>query len=167
MASTSVNYTNLISQSWENVMNLIDDKDNVPDPRDSGSTRKMIYTREPDRGLEFKGYPLIVISTSQVDFGKPCVGANKRRVDWEIIIEIYSSDDIPERRGKGQEYMREIANNIIKTLNDVTNRKTLRNYGMANITPNLTAQDVSSVDQELIYISRFTIPFSKYLVVSA
>ena len=166
MTSTSVDYTSIVTQSWQNVYELISDKNNVDDPIQSGSSRKMVYSREPDKGIEFQGYPYVIVTTPEVRFGKSSLDGSRREVVWEIEVEIHSSDDIPELRGNGQAYFKQIADDIIKTFNDVTNRKVLRGYGMGTFFPNLEIKEVTTIDQEVVYMNRFRLIFSKRLKVS-
>ena len=170
MASGNIDYTKIISQSYENIKNLLDNRTNVADPADPTGDKKFVYTREPDqKALGFAGYPYIIVPMPAADHVPPkSLDGRKRQVEWEIKIEVHCSDrGGAEGSSKGAEHLREIADDIIQILSDKTNRNTLRGYGMANIMPNFEPLDPTPIHKELVFMGRMIIPFSKYMTVSA
>ena len=159
--SSAINKSVLLSQSYANIYNLINNKSNVVDPFGSPD-RKMVYRRDPlVKGTGFKGYPCIIINPSSVTFEGYSVDGSKADVGWEIAIEVLCSDSIRNNNGLGAEWCDELSENILSILNDTTNRKTLRNYGMANVVPDVSDVNLIIISQERIFSRTITLKFSK------
>ena len=160
-----VNNTNLFSQVHANIFNLIDNKVNIPDPISTlppqQQSRKMVYTRLPDvASINFKGYPFIVVESPINNPQFYTLDNSKSFNSWEIKIDVYSSDRLKDsNEARGLEFLNTLCNDIMKTLNNKTNRKTLRNFGMSNINPASNKNDVIFTEGELIYNKTFEIPF--------
>lgn len=170
MTQAIVTYANVVSQSWQNIFDLIDTRANVTDPIDATGARKMVYTREPyQKSRNFGGYPYIIVHPVTADFNARSVSSTVANVDWEIEVEVHSSDNMlhKDHKGNGNAYANQICDDIIQTLNNETNRKTLRNFGMAFVNPALDDADIDNIGGETIFTRSFRIPFNKRLTVSA
>lgn len=158
-----VNSTNLISEPRNNVVALISDSSNVNDPVTTSSEyRKWIYARDPDvKSNDFAGYPFIVIGPSRIDTsGKSSLDSSKRFVNWTIDIEVVSSDrGYGDNDGKGLIHNDAITDDVLQTLLDVTNRKTLRSQGMSFGKPVVSDVLVEPFHQQLAYRRIITVPF--------
>ena len=164
-----VNNTNLLSQPHANIFNLIDNKVNVPDPRDNlppqQQSRKMVYTRMPDvSSYKFSGYPFIVVFTSENEPDFYTVDNSKSMNMWTVPIEVYSSDRMRDsNEARGLEFLNNLCDSITKILNDKSNRSILRNLGMANIKPIVVSSDVIENNGELVYFRVYNITFNRLL----
>ena len=80
-------YSNLFSESRNNVVALITTT-NVPDPVSvSSEFRKWIYSREPDaKSTDFGGYPYIIVHPSNVDFGGLEEGGKSLDMKSEMVL---------------------------------------------------------------------------------
>jgi len=158
--SASIDRTNLTSQSYANIYNLI--KDNITDPA-GVANRKFIYTREPSvKSPNDEGYPLIIIWPLQLSQDVPSLSMTTKELTWEMEIEVRSTD----REKEGMAYMEQINDELFELFNSVTNRNTLMGYGMQNIT--LSQDDVDYVEtaQESVYVATFTLTFRRRTLVS-
>ena len=160
-----VDNTNLISEPRNNVVSLISDTNNVSDPVTSASEfRKWIYSRDPSiKSTSFTGYPFIVIGPTRIDTsGAANMDSSKRMINWTIDIEVVSSDyGSGSKSGKGLEYNDSVTNDIIKTLLDVNNRRTLISQGMAFGTPIVSDIIIELLKQEKVYRRIITLPFDR------
>ena len=168
--TAAIDDTNLFSQPYINLFNLLDNQDNIPDP--SGKTnRKMVYTRFPDvdGGSEsFKGYPFIVVNPiGSEESNEFSLDRTRANVGWEVEVEVYSSDRIQNLQGNGRNYLDQISNNLIKTINSLSNKKTLSALGMSNLNANVLSMDIISLGGETTYRRRFMVEFSRRLIISA
>ncbi len=158
-----VNKTNLISEPRNNVVSLISNNSNVSDPvTTSAEFRKWIYSRDPDiKANDFAGYPFIVIAPARIDTsGGSSLDSSKRFVNWTIEIEVVSSDrGYGNNDGKGLTHNDAITNDILETLLDVTNRKTLKSQGMSFGKPVVSDVSIEAFKQELTYRRVITVPF--------
>jgi len=172
--STKITYSNLFSESWNNIYNLINSKSNVVDPTTSSSEfRKWVFSREPDiKASEFTGYPYIVVYNSEVTIeteskGKSLDGKSQI-VIWTIEIEIVTSDRGNNNTdGKGQVHMDAISDDIVETLMNKSNRNTIRANGLyfPSINPSGVVPEVKS--NELCYRRSFILGYKSKMQVSA
>ncbi len=169
--ATQVLYTNLFSESRNNVVALITSS-NVPDPIiSSAEFRKWIYSREPDvKASDFKGYPFLVVHPTDFDIEKEggSVDMKSKFVFWDIEIEIVTSErGYGESDGKGLTHMDTISNNLIKTFMDKTNRITLSNNSMKFANISTTAVGTEIINNELVYRRSVMLSFKSRIQVSA
>jgi len=166
--ASQVTYSNLFSESRDNVKDLI--SANVTDPTTSSAEyRKWIYAREPDvKASDFAGYPFIIINPSDVDIGeKGSVDGKSKPVEWNIEIEIVTSDrGYGENDGQGLSHMDTISNSVMSVLLDMTNRTTLSGNSMKFSQPTTTAVTTEVVHNELVFSRSILAPFKSRIQVS-
>jgi len=171
MTADRVDYTNLFSESWNNIYQLIKDTSNVPDPiSSSGQYRKWVYSREPDvKASDFGGYPFIIVYPSEFDQeqeGSSHDGKSKF-LSWPIEIEVVTSDrGYGCKDGLGQSHLDTISNSIVQTLNDVTNRALLRRNGLYFVNPKSGGQSQDPLAKELVYRRSFMLALRGKMQVS-
>lgn len=168
--ATNLTYTNLFSESRNNVVALINS--DVSDPiSSSGQFRKWIYSRQPDiKSSEFKGYPFIVVPNSDVltDKEKQSGDGKKRMVNFEIEVEIFTSDrGYGSSDGQGSIQVDSISNEIMTTFLNLANRQTLINNRMSMSDPNSSPVEVLTIMDELVYRRSITLSFGNRMAVSA
>jgi len=167
--ASQVLYTNLFSESRNNVVDLITTA-NVPDSEISSvEFRKRIYSREPDvKASDFAGYPFLIVHPADVEFEEGgSVDGKGKFVNWDIEIEIVTSDrGYAKKDGQGLTNMDTISNNLVKTFSDVTNRKTLSTNSMNFSRPSATPVSNEMIENELIYRRSVMIPFRSRIQVS-
>lgn len=169
--ATQVTYQNLFSESRNNVIALLTAA-NVPDPTiSSAEYRKWIYAREPDvKSSEFKGYPFIVVHPADMDIDKEkgSVGGKSKNVFWDIEIEIITSDrGYGANDGLGLTHIDTISNSIVKTLMNLTNRKTLQGNSMFFGNTQTSSVGTDIIDNELVYRRSIIVNFMSRIQVSA
>lgn len=167
---SQVTYSNLFSEARNNIVSLISNISNVPDPVISASEfRKWIYAREPDiKATDFNGYPFIIIHPIDFSTGeKGSVDGKSKPASWDIEIEIVTSDRGWGRKdGQGSTHMDTISNNIVKTLLNESNRKTLRSYGMFFAKPITSPVTVDGLANELVFRRSIMLSFGTRMQVS-
>ena len=162
MTAGQVTYTNLVSKARDNVVALIDNKSNVPDPNTSSSEyRKWIYSRMPDvKATDFAEYPFMVIHPVDIDLAElGSLDMKSKMVTWSIDIEIVTSDrGYGKKAGTGMADMDSITDSIMKTMLSKTNRVTLSGYSMKFVNPETTAVITEIFHNELVF--RRTVSFT-------
>ena len=166
--SANVTKSNLFSQTYANLYNLINNRSNIPDPR--GETeRKFVYRRIPGtKARGFAGYPFIIVMPASPQIGMLAVSNTKGDVSTDFSIEIRSSDEISGKyAGMGAEWLDTISDNLMLTINSASNKRTMRGYRQARM--NIVTDDSDSFDAEgiTIFVRRFTISFITRLTVSS
>jgi len=166
-----VTYTNLLSQSRENVLALISSKTNVVDPTTTASEfRKWIYSREPDiKATDFKGWPYIILNPAVVSFSDAqSLDGKKKRIYWSFEVEIVASDrGFNNQDGKGLIHIDAISDDILQTFNNITNRTSLSSSGMKFSKCDVTTVVPEVLDNNLIYRRSIILSFNTRKAVSA
>lgn len=169
MAKVSI--TNLASEPRTNVLNLISDSSNVADPViSSAGFRKWIYSREPDtKASDFKGYPFIIVHAARfLPETTGMMSGKKRFATFVIQIEIVSSDrGYGGSDGKGLTHNDAVTDDVLETLMDLTNRATLKSYGMSFSQPSVSSINVEPLHNELTYRRSIDVEFNDLVVVSS
>lgn len=171
MTAVRIDRTNMLTQVRQNFVDLIDNKSNVADPTTATSEhRKWIYAREPDvKAADFAGFPYIVIHLATASFGEmQSLNRKSSFVDFTQEIEVVTSDrEFGDRNGKGAEDMDAMSDDILETLNSVTNRNTLRTNGINFVRPNVSYVVDEDFKNTKIYRRSFIIPSRTRMQVSA
>ena len=134
--ANQVTYSNLFSESRNNVVALITTS-NVSDPGHvSTDFRKRVYSRDPDvKSMDFAGYPYIIVWPSDVgsekEKGRASLDGKSKFVFWDIEVEIVASDrGAGGKDAQGLTHIDSISNELVQTFNNKTNRATLSNNSM-------------------------------------
>src|SRR3990167_5633327 len=100
VTSAEITRTGLTTQAYWNVYNLINNRSNVKDPHTNGASgkREFVYSREPDLGLGFQGYPLIIIHPVVPAFGRKTIGMTRKEVNWKVLMEVRNNDTFGKER---------------------------------------------------------------------
>lgn len=167
-----VTYANLFSEPRNNVVSLVSNKSNVSDPITSSSeSRKWIYSRFPDvKSTDFSGYPFLVIRSTDLNTEIPDSSADGRSkmVNFDIDIEIYTSDTAyGNLSGKGLVHMESISDDLAETFMNITNRKSLKSFGLAFSTIEPTDISEQELKQQKVYQRIFPLTFKNKMKVSA
>ena len=168
--SARVTKDNYFTQIHANIFNLLNNRSNVPDPVDTSGNRKFVYVREPNyMALNFERFPFIVVPDPETSQGNKVSDASKAFQDESFEIIIMTSDKVSDSDGHplGAQQMRDIKTNIKKTLDDLSNSRTLRNNGLRNKTYPSITNDWGEVDGKPIHRTEISLRFSNQLRVIA
>ena len=158
----TVTYSNLASQSWQNIYDVINNRTNVPDPY-SSAYRKFVYTRDPDvKNAGFAGYPYIIVNDPEFsESGQRTTDGKSAFIEFSAEIEIVSSErGYGNEDGKGSQYIKTIADDILATLNDPTIRNTFMNTGgMLMSRPRATSASVEPLHDTLVWRKSIFVSF--------
>jgi len=166
MTATVVNNSNLLSESWQNIYDIINNKSNVTDPTTPATEkRKWVYSRVPVvKAVDFKGFPFIVIHPSTIDFGDT-QSANRQTqtVSFSIEVEVFTCDrGFGNQDAKGMSQLDAISDDILQSLNAQSSRNTLSGNGLYFIKPNATTVSSEEFDNTLIYRRSFIVALRGY-----
>ncbi len=156
----------IFSQPFWNLYNLINNRSNVPDPDDSTGSRKFVYRRQPNFGRNFAGFPFIIVRATKPTSGPGSADRSKVMKDYDNDIEVYAQDTKSDSVGDpaGAETRDQITDNIAKTLDNVTNRKTLRNNGQSNIVYDVDIDDEAELDGKTLFAAMFDLRSERNLL---
>ena len=166
-----IDRTTLFSEARNNIVALLDSRSNVADPVCSSSEhRKFLYSREPDvKDNDFDKFPFIIVHPAMTELPMGGSGDGKHKfVNFDIQVEVVTSDrEYGNQEGKGLTHLEAIMNDIAETLMGMTNRNTLRSYGMegVNIIPGSTVTE--EMNNKLVYRTNMIINCTTRMTVSA
>ena len=155
----------IASQSYANLFNLINNRTNVPLPEGIPSDHPFVVVREPRIGRKFRGFPFIIIQRSKPTKGKSTVSLTKSFMSYDFTLRVVTRDEDADGTGipVGSEQCNTITDNIIKTLNDATNRKSLINHLMGKLEYDIDTDEEEFFGEE-VFISEFDIRFENTLI---
>ncbi len=171
--SATLSRTNLYSQSFWNLFNLLNTRSNVVDPVDGSGKRKFVYGHDPMVNKRaFEGYPFVVVNPASINRpGTQTAGNKKAQIDFEIVVEVHSTDNyfrrdtVTDPHGKGLTFLDNISDDIMETLNSESNRDTLRSYatGFFNV-EGRNVEPLFNENNEMIFIREFIVTFNAPLL---
>jgi hypothetical protein len=169
--TTKIAYNNVASVSFTNILDIIDTRANVNDPRDieNKKIRKFVYSLDPfETSVDFNLMPFIVVDFPTMTFSKVSADSKYKTIVWNLIITTRcarngSSNQTSEL---GVSDSQNIADDLFTTFNSNTILGTLNQYNIRNISFNKTRSDTFSSDSgqtiieekfELIYTTRIKV----------
>lgn len=165
--SVLITKDNVFTQAYANVYNLINNRNNIPDPADAAGNRKFVYTREPNFLADnFAGFPLIIVQDESHSQGKKVADNTKAFFTDETTIIVMMQDGI-FKTGDGFSILNSISDSILKTLNDKVNSQNLRDNGLRNKEFSSVDFDWGEVDGKPVFRREFNLRFSNQLRVIA
>lgn len=169
--SKRITSSTIASQPFWNLFNLLNNRTNVPDParpNDSGTTRsrKFVYRRQPNFGQTFAGFPFVIIRATKPSKTSATADLSKAMRNYGNTIEVYSKDSSSDSSGdpNGAELRDQIVNNIIKTLDNSTNQKTLIDFGQARLEYDVDIDDEADLDGKNLFGAEFDLRFNNNLI---
>ncbi len=165
--SGKITASTIASQPHANIYNLINTRSNVPDPADPTGIRKLVYVREPRIGRGSRLFPHIVIQRAKPSNLLSTANLTKSFMSYDFTIRIVCRDSDGDTEGNptGAEQCADITDNILKTLNNATNRRTLISYGMANLEYDIET-DEDDFEGKSIFMTEFDLRFERNLTLT-
>jgi len=162
MTLAAIDKTNMLSQAWQNVYDIVNNRTYIPDPLSPGGGRKFVYTREPNpKSNTFAGFPFIVLQQPLVSFDRESMNYKRKMTRYTIVMTVYSSDRLAmnQQPGDGVKYLNSISNDVIEAFNSSTVKEILRPYAMDNLNIDCTGNDVIDLDEDVVFTRDFEITF--------
>lgn len=166
--SAVITKSNVFTQVFANIYNLINDRDNVPNPNDSTGNTKFVYShREPNfMSTNFPGYPCIIVGGADLSQNEKTVSSTKAFMTDEIVIVVMSQDKVSDGSGNpsGADTLNSISDDVLEVLN--ANNGTLRNNGMSNREISGTDFDWGEIDGQQVFRREITLTFNQLRTVA-
>ena len=173
--TNAITYDKLERYEYDNLFELIDNRTNVPDPRNRPSTSKYVFDYDPldtvEETVDFRIFPHIVVGMAfdMIESNKS-VNGEKKRYTWRHIITVRST-----RRGagnnkpasQGRTDILDIGSSLHEFFNTPSIRKSFRDVKMENIRFVKTSSDTISFNSTEYYESTYELEFSVRLKVIA
>lgn len=166
-------YDKIERYEYDNLFSLLDNRTNVPDPRNRPSTSKFVYDYDPldtiEEAIDFRIFPHIVVGfPMEVNESNKSVNGAYKRYTWRHIIIVRSA-----RRGagnnkptsQGREDVLDIGSSLHKIFNNPSFRNTFRDLKMENIVFNKTSFTINNFNTTEYYEAQYNLEFSVRLKV--
>jgi len=160
-----VTASTIASQSYANLYNLINNRSNIPLPSGLPTDHKFVHTREPRIGRNFRGFPFIVLQRVKPTKGNSTLSLTKSFMSFDFMLRVVTKDENSDAIGipVGINQNEQITDNVIKTLNNDANRKSLINNLMGRIEYDIDTDEEEFFGEE-VFISEFDIRFENTLI---
>jgi len=173
--SAALTRSNLYSQVFWNFFNLLDNRSNVIDPRNASGDRRFVYEAEPNLGRGFDGYPFVIVNQPNISRNALVMGDDlSAGVSGDFIVEVRSSKSMAvdktadEEFGKGLQWLNEISDDVLGTLNSASNRSTLRGNNIGFVEVESQSTEKIPINNESVYVREIRVSFdTRLLTVSA
>ncbi len=166
--SVAITKSNIFTQVFANIFNLINTRSNVPDPNDSTGRRKFVYShREPNfMARNFSGYPCVIVEGVNMTQNIKTVSSTKAFQFDEINIIVMSQDKSSDASGdpSGADTLNSISDDIVEVLN--ANNGTLRNNGLSRREIDSTDFDWGEIDGQPTFRREITLTFNQLRTVA-
>jgi hypothetical protein len=163
-----IQYDGLFGTAFDNVYEIINNRDNIKDPRDPSGERKFVYDADPlTQNISFNLLPYIFIENSTNPDGlEQSANGSKRYETWEheIVVRTARAGSGNQNPDTGRTDMNTIINELRKTFNVATNRSTLASYNMRNVRLSIIFTDtLTTVDNKDILQTTLRLTYSARL----
>lgn len=159
------------SYAYGNILEVVDNRSNVADPRDVGGTkiRRFVYDSDPFvESLNFTFFPYIVLSLPTLSYANPTVDAKHKMIMWKQNLMVATA-----RAGSSNSYtdigrtdMLNICDDLSETFNSEAIKAALRLLNIYNLEINKIDQDVTLIEGKDVYTATFEISYSVRLATS-
>lgn len=173
MTQLTLNYTELESRAYNNILDEINKPSNIKDPRDPYRKRKFVYDFDPfDTGINFSQLPYIILELPVTEYlGKQSNNGDRKSIMFTHKITVRTAQEGANNSKNpdiGRTDMFTITNNLHETFNSLSVRNVLRNLNIHK--PKLTklSTDSVNIDGKYMYESVFELTYkTPYLITSA
>lgn len=143
---TTVTITNMFSQSFTELKNLINAGVTDPITGTKSSSRKWIYTDDPDvKSMTFTGYPILIIRPPQLSDEFVTLDGSFKDNTWGFEIEV--RDKHGHLNSSNKIILEVISDELINALRNSTGLTALDSANMYN--PQITSATFNSTDESM------------------
>lgn len=175
-AGTNITSSTLESNAWKNIYDIVDNRNNIADPRSSSAAHKnFVFDSDPlHKASSFEGLPYIVlelpvISTNMIVGSKGQSADGKHKfLKWVQRITVRTAKDGVS--GNNEDIGRKDMFSITDDLNETFNKLTVRNYlssvNVQNINLIKDDTDTLTLDQKEVYEATYMLEYETRIKIS-
>lgn len=168
--TATVDYSTIESAPDSNIRAVMDDRNNIADPRgSSASHRPFVYDSDPlQKGYAFGDFPYIVLELPTIEYMKQSVDGRHSFIGWKHRITVRTARDGSggNRIDTGRTDMQSIADDMHQTFNSRAIRDSLRNYGIIKIKLDKDSSDTLTIDQKYVYEAVYTLSYENRMAIT-
>lgn len=168
---TAISYLHLTEYPFDTVYNLVNDRDNIADPRDSSGNRKFVYDAEPyHKAGDFSNFPYIIVKMPRLTQSQSSADNKYKRLSYTqtIMARTIKLGSGSNRTDAGHSDMQTIVDSILVLFNDTTNKGSLRTNKLFGTEIEIVnVDDMAVQSQQSVYEVEFELTFNLRLKVVA
>jgi hypothetical protein len=170
---TIITKSNIESAAYSNIFDVLDDRSNINDPRNSGNTakvRQFVYDYDPfHKSLDFGLFPYMILELPVVMYSRTSGDGKTKDIQWKNTIRLRSARDGAGNSTSdiGRSDALAICDDINETFNSEAIKQSLRALNMKDIKLEQLGQSMDVIDMKYVYESEFSITYITRLTVSA
>ena len=166
-----INKNNLESAPYSNLIEIIDDRSIVQDPRDKGGFRKRTFVYDADplaKSFNFGDFPYIVVNFPSLNSESVSTNGKNKTLNWNVDITVRSARDGAGQgtTNTGSADLFSIGNTLFSVFNSVTQRQKFIDVNMSFMNLTKTDSQPITIDNKQLYEANYTLTFSTRLEIS-
>lgn len=166
--TSTITYDSLEKKAYDNLYELLDDRTNIPDPRNRSKSERFVYDYDPldsiTTSVRASDFPhIILFPLSSLTQSNESVNGTKKRYSWmtRIIVRAVRRGASGADRSLGRNDLNTISDSLHKFFNTLSDRNALSDIRMRNVRFNKVASDVGVIDGSTEFVeSEFELGFS-------
>ena len=161
--TAKVTRTTIESSPYDNVYTIMNNRDNIADPRGSSAEKRaFIHDSDPMvKSMDFSGYPYIVLELPTLEYSRESVDASKKFIAWKHMITIRTGKDggSGNTTDIGRTDMLSICDDLNKTFNSKSIKQEMFDLGMRQIKLTKIDTDTLVLNQRHVYEARYELTY--------
>ena len=165
--------TTIESNAYTNIYNVLNNRSNIDDPRNSGNTsntiRRFIYDYDPfHMSVNFRQFPYIILFLPELTYSATSTNGKLKNFEWRhrIIVRTASEGSQDQITDRGRTDMLNISDDINETFNKESVKQSLRALNIYKIEFNKIRYSTLVVDNKPVYESEYQLLYMLRLTVS-
>ena len=165
--------TNIESGVQGNIIDVVDNRANIKDPRSPSSNEKnrtFVYDSDPfQKCITFEDMPYIIVELPKLDYENVSTDGKHKNLFWRQTLTVRSARDgcSNSRTGVGYTDILAIGNDINSTFNSETIKANLRGYNMYELKIVKISAETISIQQKEAYESQYELSYETRMKVSS
>lgn len=138
MALNTIVKNKVMSYADGNIFTIINNRSNVADPKNRGSTGKFVYRNDPwSKGIDYQSFPYIILRFPRIERDKVSISGSSKDFLWtqDLVVRTAMNGAINNATNTSVAVtdMYAIIDDLNETFDSTTIKDQLRGYGVFNL----------------------------------
>lgn len=134
MTQNTIIKSKLKSYAYNNVFDVINNRVNMPDPRNPNNVTRLLVTKtDPwSKGQDYEGYPYVIVRRPTISYSNVSLDGKTKTIGWEfkLIVRTAISGAMHDNESTGITNMDDLQDDLEEIFNDETIKQSLRLLNM-------------------------------------
>lgn len=168
----AITKSTLESSAFTEIFNVINNRSNVKDPRNSQSTvstRNFVYDSDPfEKAIDFSGMPYIIVSLPNMVQTNHSLNGKVKLITWtqKIMVRTVQGGSSGSNADLGRTDMLNICDDLQETFNSASVLQSLQVVLANNIELEKTNNDTLTLNQRTVYESEYELKYDTRFTIS-